>query len=53
MKSIRELLGLCCHQWKTIDKISVYAEDSWSSRPMYTKYVQQCVKCGTIKIKKT
>lgn len=42
------------HKWKIIEKTELYSDEyDWKEAlPIGTKYVLQCEKCGTIKIKK-
>lgn len=52
MKTLRQWLGLCDHQWKDIYEINVFGLDEYdrqSKFPIYRKIVQKCKKCQNIR----
>ena len=48
MTNLKQLLGICEHIWEEIGQIDVY---NGGERPVATKYILQCKKCGKIKKK--
>lgn len=48
MKNLKQILGLCEHKYKVNEKIDVF---EGGTRPVATKFILVCEKCGKIKSK--
>ena len=46
MKTLKQIFGICEHEWFTLQKIRVVNEDN---QQIATEYHLKCNKCGKIK----
>lgn len=39
----------CAHKWKVLERINVFDGDRSGGRPIATRFVMQCERCGDIR----
>lgn len=48
MKTLKQFLGFCIHEWENIEKIPTY--DKYGEKLLIgNQYIQQCKKCKKIR----